>query len=53
MGSIMMNFAMSASGMFFAFFKGAVYSAILLAFLPILSSLIYLMTFAYSKGFKK
>ena len=47
-----MAFAMSTSGMFFAFFKGALFSAFLLCYFPIMFGASYFITVAFSSGFK-
>jgi hypothetical protein len=48
-----MAFAMSLSGMFFAFFKGALFSSILICYFPIMFGMTYFITVAFSTGFKE
>jgi len=47
-----MAFAMSLSGLFFAFFKGAYFSALLMCYFPIMFGMSYFITVSFSKGFK-
>ena len=44
---------MSFAGLFFAFFKGALFSAFLLAYFPIMFIMTVFMALAFSAGFKK
>lgn len=46
-----MALSMSIGGMFFAFFKGAVYSAFLLCYFPLIFGMTYFVTVAFSSGF--
>jgi hypothetical protein len=46
-----MALAMSCGGMFFAFFKGALFSTILLAYFPLIFGMTYFITVAFSSGF--
>jgi hypothetical protein len=52
-GTICQAFAMSTSGLFFAFFKGAYFSALLLCYFPIMFGMTYFITVAFSQGFTK
>ncbi len=47
-----MAFAMSLSGLFFAFFKGALYSSLLLFYFPLMFGMTYFITVAFANGFK-
>ena len=46
-----MAFAMSFSGLFFAFFKGWLFSLVLLGYFPIMFVVTYLTTSAFQRGF--
>ena len=48
-----MAFAMSCSGIFFAFFKGWYFSLLLLCYFPVLFSMTILITVAFSKGYSE
>ena len=48
-----MAFAMSFSGIFFAFFKGWYFSLLLLCYFPVLFAMTILITLTFSKGFSE
>ena len=48
-----MSFAMSASGLFFAFFKGWFFSAILMAYYPLMLISAVMVGVSFSKGFSE
>ncbi|CDW80084.1 abc transporter family protein [Stylonychia lemnae] len=52
-GTIVMAFAMSCSGLFFAFFKGAYFSAFLMCYFPLMFFMSMVITIAFSKGFSE
>lgn len=47
----MMTLAMSFSGMFFAFFKGWLFSVILLAYFPFMFVVAFFSTVAFASGY--
>lgn len=51
MGTIQLSFAMCLSGLFFAFFKGWLISAILLAYFPLVFFMTHMITVAMQSGF--
>jgi len=48
-----MAFAMSCSGLFFAFFKGAYFSAFLMCYFPFMFFMSMVITIAFSRGFSE
>lgn len=48
-----MAFAMSCSGLFFAFFKGAYFSAFLMLYFPFMFFMSMVITIAFSRGFSE
>jgi ATP-binding cassette, subfamily B (MDR/TAP), member 1 len=52
-GTIIMAFAMSVSGLFFSFFKGWFFSAILLAYFPLMLFASVFIGIAFSRGFSE
>ncbi len=48
-----MAFAMSCSGLFFAFFKGWFFSLLLMAYFPVMFIMTVVITIAFSKGFSE
>jgi len=53
LGTIILSFAMSFSGLFFSFFKGWFYSAILLCYFPIMLFGAIFIGVAFSRGFSE
>lgn len=48
-----MAFAMSCSGLFFAYFKGWYFSALLMCYFPVMFIMTVVITIAFSKGFSE
>jgi ABC-type multidrug transport system fused ATPase/permease subunit len=53
LGTVMMAYSMSFSGIFFAFFRGWMLTFFLLFYFPVVFGMAYIITVAFSKGYKE